>query len=171
MEKRVRSQRKGSLKLDNEEPKRKSVVSRFAKFLIQPNVSGADGRKDGRDSSRSDMVTSAIEIGITPVVTFFIGFGIDHVTHTVPVFSIVGLFFGVAGVVLRIYYGLTDNSGSGIVRRVGDSTNIDSRSNTRLTSRSKSHSILSADLTVSDELANSANYLDGKDPESKADEE
>ncbi len=157
--------------MEIEEPKRKSAVSRFAKFLIQPGKGSADGREDGRDSSRSDMVTSAIEIGITPVVTFLIGFGIDHVTHTLPVFSIIGLFFGVAGVVLRIYYGLTDNSGSGIGRRVGDSTNIDSRSNTRLTSRSRSHSILSADLTVSDELADSANYLDGKESESKADEE
>ncbi len=146
-------------------------MARFAKFLIQPSKARSKAEGGPHDSSRGDMVTSAIEIGITPVVTFLIGFGVDHLTHTLPVFSLIGLFFGVTGVVLRIYYGLTDNSGSGIGRRVGDSTNIDKRLNTRLTPRSRSHSILNADLTVSDELADSANYLDGSEPEPEDDEE
>ncbi len=146
-------------------------MARFAKFLIQPSKVRSKAEGGSHDSSRGDIVTSAIEIGITPVVTFLIGFGVDHLTHTLPVFSLIGLFFGVAGVVLRIYYGLTDNSGSGIGRRVGDSTNIDKRLNTRLTPRSRSHSILNADLTVSDELADSANYLDGSEPEPEDDEE
>ena len=157
--------------MEIEEPQRKGVVSRFARFLIQPNKGGTRDGKGSQENSRSDMVTSAIEIGITPVVTFLIGFGVDHLTNTLPIFSLIGLFFGVAGVVLRIYYGLTDNSASGIGRRVGDSTNIDKRLNTRRTPRSRSPSILSADLTVSDELADSANYLEGRVSESLEDEE
>ncbi len=145
--------------MQSEEAKGSNIASKFARFLIQPGRRSSDPRSGAIDNSRSDMVTSAIEIGITPVVTFLIGFGVDHIARTLPIFSIVGLFFGVVGVVLRIYYGLTDNSASGIGRRVGDSTNIDKRLNTRQSPRG--HSILSADLTVSDELAESANYLEG----------
>lgn len=143
------------------------LPSRFAKMLIGKKKNPATPSSNSPisqapSSERGDIFTSAIEITFIPIILFGIGFFVDHELHTLPIFSIFGLLFGSIGVILRIYYGLTGITPNQIGLKRPSSASIvsrfDSDSSTLDLSR---RSLLSADLTLSDDVLDAAKVFDG----------
>ncbi len=151
----------------NENPR---GISRFVKFMIGkdhlPKVEHADldissGRE--RDNTNGEALTSVIEVVLTPVIFFGIGFLVDRHFHTVPVFSLVGVLFGAVGSTLKLYYSVIVQRDKPIGNVGRGSASIDIRSGAEpLTLDDSSRSLLSGNLEVSEELRSMASRLDAQ---------
>lgn len=60
-----------------------------------------------RDMNRGfgDGLTRAVELALTPLVFGLIGYGIDRLAGTSPIFAVVLAAFGLLGMVARFWYG------------------------------------------------------------------
>ena len=144
------------------EPK-PSLPARFARFLIGkprprevPAYQGPTGAPDA--------FANAIELVLTPVFFFALGFGVDHWLGTLPIFSLVGVFFGAAGSILKLYYSVMNPGGGVIGADPSRPANIDSRSEPMPGDATQvSGGLLAADLEIPEELKRLAARLDGED--------
>lgn len=86
-------------------------LEKFAKFMVRGTTSSSDRIGSENDENRitsgmgGDGVVKAFEVVITPVVFALIGVFIDYKVHTAPVFTLGFLFFGIAGMVIKLWYG------------------------------------------------------------------
>ena len=145
------------------EPK-PSLPARFARFLIgKPRQQGEVQAGEGPNGA-PDAIAGAIELVLTPVVFFGLGFLVDHWLGTLPIFSLVGVFFGAAGSILKLYYSVM-NPGAGVIgAHASRSTIIDSRSEPMPGDAEQvSGGLLAANLEIPEELKRLAARLDGGD--------
>lgn len=136
-------------------------LNKFVRFMV-----GKDSKPDPNSlnkaltpASNPDIFTAAIELSITPILTFAIGFLIDRHFHTLPWFSLSGLGFGVLGSILRLYYGLTGGTSSEI--GVGDESSASMNIRSKNVVNSNAHSLMNIDLQVPDDVRESAIIVDG----------
>ncbi len=151
------------------EPK-PSLPARFARFLIgKPRKTEATSAQG--PTGTPDAAASAIELVLTPIFFFGLGFLVDHWLGTLPIFSLVGVFFGAAGSILKLYYSVMNPHG-GVIGADGTHTaNIVSRSEPMPgDAKHASNGLLGADLEIPEELRRLAATLDGEDSAGKGPE-
>jgi F0F1-type ATP synthase assembly protein I len=68
-------------------------------------VSGSERRELTQQLHRS---TGGYELVLSPVILALIGFGLDKLLGTLPVLTIVFAVVGLAGAVIKLYYGYRD---------------------------------------------------------------
>lgn len=145
--------------MTSEKPRR---LPQFVKFMVgtsrrQPDVAPL------RSDSTPDALTSVIEVALTPVVFFGIGFIADRHFQTLPLFSLVGVFFGAVGSILRLYYNLTAPGQKSIGDPSDPSASIYIRPNPEAQVHDDgSRSLLGGDLEISEDLRDLASRLDAQ---------
>lgn len=150
--------------MKSEKPRR---LSRFVKFMVGTSRRQPDAATLRSDST-PDALTSVIEVALTPVVFFGIGFFADMQFHTLPIFSLVGVFFGALGSVLRLYYDLTALGPKAIGDPSDPSASIDFRPKPEVPVEDDgSRSLLGGDLEISKDLRELASRLDAQSTEAQ----
>ncbi|MDA8117926.1 MAG: AtpZ/AtpI family protein [Actinomycetota bacterium] len=147
-----------------------SLPARFARFLIgKPRRTEATSSQG--PTGAPDAVANAIELVLTPVFLFGIGFLVDRWLGTLPIFSLVGVFFGAAGSILKLYYSVMNPSGGVIGADAARPANIVSRSEPMPgDAKQASSGLLAANLEIPEELRRLAATLDGEDSAGKGPE-
>ena len=146
-----------------------SKMSRVMRFLIgtprRPTHEDSGAASPGEAGARApDMMAAAIELVLTPIVFFGLGFLADRYFHTLPVFSVFGVLFGATGSVLKLYYSEAFGHRGQIGAGRRSSANIDSRPEGKASDQGYGpFGLLGGDLEVSDELRRLASHIDGDD--------
>lgn len=82
-----------------------SRLHSFARFMVKgtkrPTVSGKSGAGPGFD----DGVVKVFEVVMTPILFSLIGLAVDYKFNTAPIFILSFLFFGIAGMAIKLWYG------------------------------------------------------------------
>jgi len=103
-----------------------SRTGSFVNFLIKGAKpvasSGEQEGVGGGSGSFGDGVLKAFEVVLTPILFALIGVAVDYQFNTAPIFTLGFLFFGIAGMIIKLWYvSFRPESSSGFLQS-GDSS-------------------------------------------------
>lgn len=129
-----------------------SKLSKFAHFLTK-GVEGSSNRAGSEanvQAAPTDGVVKVFDVVLTPVLFAMIGLAVDYKFSTAPIFTLTFLFFGVAGMAIKLWYGSFGGSSSNSISHNGESsTKVVRRSSIVPVSKGD---LLGGDLAVPDDL-------------------
>lgn len=127
-----------------------SRLNSFARFMVKGTKRPNDSAVSAAESGFGDGVVKVFEIVMTPVLFSLIGLAVDYKFDTAPIFTLSFLFFGIAGMAIKLWYG-TFAPGSSLSFSCSDesSTKVVRRSQIRPLGKGE---LLGGDLELSPEL-------------------
>ncbi len=79
----------------------------FVKFMVKgnrPSASSNEQNRVGGPDQFGEGVVKAFEVVLTPILFALIGLAVDYKFHTAPLFTLGLLFFGIAGMTIKLWY-------------------------------------------------------------------
>lgn len=132
-----------------------SRVSSFTRFIVKgtkPAVRStpSDSQTSAPASGFGDGIVKVFEVVMTPVLFSLIGLAVDYKFNSAPVFTLGFLFFGIAGMVIKLWYGTFSPGSSPSFSHNGDtSARVIRRSQIKPVGNGE---LLGGDLELSSEL-------------------
>lgn len=133
-----------------------SKLEKFAKFIVKGAKPNLDRGNDPASSNSlssgmgGDGVVKAFEVVLTPVLFALLGVFVDYKFNTAPIFTLGFLFFGIAGMVIKLWYGtFTAGLSSQFLQNDESSTRVIRRSQIKPVGRGE---LLGGDLDIPSEL-------------------
>lgn len=134
------------------------AVRSFASLMLRgvkpspvgEQAKGPDDRGPAAISGFGDGVSKAFEVALTPILFSLIGVGIDYKLSTAPIFTMVFLAFGIAGMAVKLWFaGFGTESAAGFLHGGDSSAKVLRRS--RITPVEVGD-LLGGDLEIPEEL-------------------